>query len=208
MKFVFLVEEHTEKNAIPGFLKRWFDVRLPQPVGIHAIRHDGWAELLRDLPRKVPRYLHTPEATQIIAVVALLDLYGPTIFPTYLTSVQERCDWANQKYRREINEERFRLYFAVHEFEAWLLSEPTLFPPAIANAFPKKIRNPESVNGMEPPAKLLERLYREQEKRAYKKVAHGRELFERLDPNRVYQSCPTFCQMMDELLALAQKVDV
>jgi hypothetical protein len=43
------VEGYTERAAVPAFLKRWLDPRLPQPVGIKPVRFDGWAELVADV---------------------------------------------------------------------------------------------------------------------------------------------------------------
>ena len=42
--------------------------------------------------------------------------------------------------------EKFRLFFAVHEFEAWLLSQPDIFPREIKNALQNRIAQPEQVN--------------------------------------------------------------
>ncbi|MEN6436959.1 MAG: TOPRIM nucleotidyl transferase/hydrolase domain-containing protein, partial [Syntrophobacter sp.] len=38
MKFILLVEGHTEKIALPDFFKRWLDPRLKQRVGIQFVR--------------------------------------------------------------------------------------------------------------------------------------------------------------------------
>lgn len=204
MKFVLFVEGHTEKKTIAPFLKRWLDPRLQQRVGIQVVRFDGWPEMVDDLSTKTRMYLHGPSADKIIAVIALLDLYGPTCYPKHLTSAEKRMNWAVKKLCNEVDEERFRMFFAVHEVEAWLLSDPTIFPSSIRQAFPGKVRQPESVNFVEPPAELLERLYRRRQNRHYKKVTDGSVLFEKLDPDRVYEKCPVFRQMMDEMLALAK----
>ncbi len=165
MKFVLFVEGHTEKKIIAPFLKRWLDARLNQRVGIQVLRFDGWAEMIKDLPVKVPMYLHGPSANQIIAVVALLDLYGPTMYPDHLTSARKRMHWAVKEFCDQVGEARFKMFFAVHEVEAWLLSDPNIFPSSVTRALPDKVQQPESVNFDEPPAKLLERLYRRQQKR-------------------------------------------
>ncbi len=204
MKFVFLVEGYTEQKSIPTFLKRWLDVRLTQKVGIQIDRFEGWQELIKDLPTKVPMYLHGPKSDQIIAVIAMLDLYGPTFYPEHLTAVRERYAWAVEDLQRRVHEERFRMFFAVHEVEAWLLSDPALFPDSVRRALPGKISRPETVNFDEPPAKLLERLYREKQRSLYKKVTYGSALFTQLSPDRVYERCPYFQQMMDTLLDLAR----
>ena len=204
MKFVLFVEGHTEKKVIAPFLKRWLDPHLQQRVGIQVVRFDGWPEMVDDLPTKPRMYLHGPLAGKIIAVIALLDLYGPTIYPDHLTSARERMNWAVEELENRVGEERFRMFFAVHDVEAWLLSEPDLFPSSVARALPGRIQQPESVDFDDPPAKLLERLYREKQKKHYKKVIDGSVLFEKLSPDRVYEKCPVFRQMMDEMLALAK----
>ena len=204
MKFMLFVEGYTEKKTIAPFLKRWLDPRLQQRVGIQVVRFDGWTEMVDDLLTKTRLHLHGPSADKIIAVIALLDLYGPTIYPDRLISAHERMDWAMEELQRRVGEERFRMAFAVHEVEAWLLSDPTIFPSSIRQAFPGKVRQPESVNFVEPPAELLERLYRRRQNRHYKKVTDGSVLFKKLDPDRVYEKCPVFRQMMDEMLALAK----
>ena len=204
MKFVLFVEGYTEKEAIAAFLKRWLDPRLDKNAGIQAVRFDGWAEMVKDLPVKVPMYLHGPSADKIIAVMALLDLYGPTFYPDHLTSPQERMDWAVNDLCNRVGEERFRMFFAVHDVEAWLLSDPSIFALPVARALPGKVRQPESVNFDEPPAKLLERLYPRKQNRYYKKVTDGSTLFKKLDPGYVYEKCPNFRKMMDEMLILAK----
>ena len=75
MKFVLFVEGYTEEKALPSFLKRWLDPRLEKPVGIQTVRFDGWAEMVRDSPKRAKNSLNTPKG-DVIAVVALLDLYG------------------------------------------------------------------------------------------------------------------------------------
>lgn len=204
MKFVLFVEGYTEEKAIPGFLKRWLDVRLSQRVGIQAVRFEGWPELIRELPDRTQMYLESPKAAEIIAVIALLDLYGPSIYPNYLESADQRLLWATKELESRVGRQRFKLFFAVHEAEAWLLSNAELFPTAIKKALPARILYPETVNFDEPPARLLDRLYRDKLQRKYKKVTDGKELFDQLDPQIVYQKCPHFRQMMDTMLQLAK----
>ena len=118
--------------------------------------------------------------------------------------MEERLEWAKHELQRQANLDRFRVFFAVHELEAWLLSDPDLFPRSIKQALPGSAQHPESVNFDEPPSKLLERLYRGRLRRSYKKVTDGGSLFDRLDPDTVYSKCPHFGEMMDEMLTLAR----
>ncbi len=124
MKFVLFVEGHTEQKAVPSFLKRWLDPRLGEPVGIKPVRFEGWPELVEDVERKAQFYLEGPTCGDVIAVVSLLDLYGPTIYPAHLQSAAQRDLWGKEHLEQRVNHERFRHFFAVHETEAWLLSQP------------------------------------------------------------------------------------
>jgi len=93
MRFILLVEGHTERKAVPAFLKRWLDPQLRQPVGIKPVRFEGWAELVDDVEKKAHSYLDDPSQDDVIAVISLLDLYGPTIYPNHTASAAERQDW-------------------------------------------------------------------------------------------------------------------
>lgn len=200
MKFILFCEGHTERKALPAFFKRWLDAKLSQPVGIAPVRFDGWRELYDDAPKKAKLRL---KETDVIAVISLLDLYGLDFYPKHLTTVDERYEWAKKHIEERVGDSRFRQFFAVHEVEAWLLSDSTLFPE-IKSGFPGRAEHPETVNFNEPPAKLLDRLYRQRLGRSYKKVTNGKELFDQLSPEIAVQKCPRLKEMLDEMLKLAK----
>lgn len=204
MKFILFVEGHTENKALPEFLKKWLDAKSAKPIGIKTVRFDGWAELVKDAPTKARMHLNGPQKDKIIAVISLLDIYGPTFYPPHLTVCEERYDWAKKDIEKKVDQPKFFQFFAVHEVEAWLLSEPKIFPLEIQKAFPNKIDHPETVNFDEPPAKLLERLYSSHVKRSYKKVVNGKELFGKLDPDVAYRKCPKLKELLDKMLELAK----
>jgi hypothetical protein len=203
MKFVLFVEGYTEDKALPKFLKRWLDPRLEKPVGIKTVRFEGWQELVKDTSQKAHMYLNGPDKDDIIAVIALIDLYGPTFYPKKLKTADERFDWAKEELEKKVNHPKFLQFFAAHETEAWLLSNPDLFPVEVKKSLPAKVVNPETVNFDEPPAKLLERLYSQKIGRRYKKVTNGRELFGRLEPDVAYGKCPKLRELLDKMLELA-----
>jgi len=132
-----------------------------------------------------------------------LDFYGPTFYPSHLKESKERYDWAKKDIEGKVNQAKFFQFFAVHEVEAWLLSEPNIFPVDVKRALPKKISHPETVNFNEPPAKLLERLYPIHVRPSYKKVVNGKELFSKLNPNIAYNKCPNLKELLDKMLYLA-----
>ncbi|MCJ7773652.1 MAG: DUF4276 family protein [Desulfobacterales bacterium] len=186
-------------------MKKWLDPRLTNPIGIRTVRFEGWPELVKDAPLKAKMHLNGPAKDDIIAVISLLDLYGPTFYPKNLTESKERYDWAKEYIEKKVNQPKFFQFFAVHEVEAWLLSQPDLFPLKVNKAFPTKIQNPETVNFDDPPSKLLERLYFLHLSRSYKKVVNGKEIFGKLDPDVAHQKCPRFQELLDKMLDLAKK---
>jgi hypothetical protein len=203
MKFILLVEGQTERGAVAEFVKRWLDPQLSQPVGIQVVPFDGYAELVRKMATKARMHLEGPRRSEVVGVVGLLDLYGPTFYPADKTGADERFAWGKDHFEREVGLDKFRLFFAVHEFEAWLLSQPDIFPREIKDAL-RKVAQPEKVNFNLPPAKLLDRIYKEKTKRNYKKTTYGKQLFAKLDPAVAVGKCPYLKSLLDEMLCLAR----
>lgn len=202
MKIVLLVEGWTEKE-LPPFLKRWLDSQLPQPVRIQPVRFEGNAHYLDNVANKTRFHLSSDDT---IAVFGLLDLYGLKFdYPKHADRDQKIAHARAEIMRRipEADRLRFRQHFAVHETEAWLLSDPRLFPTL---KLPASSARPEDVDFDEPPSKLLDRLFSQsRDGRGYKKTTMARTLLPKLDPALVYQKCPNFKLMMDEMLMLVRK---
>jgi hypothetical protein len=198
VKFVLFVEGDTEK-AIPSFLKRWLDPQLNQRVRIQPVVFQGWSEFRRKISRSASMHLNGPDSDQIIGAIGLLDLYGLDFFPNHMSSTRDRHDWAVAHFQREVSHPKFRMFFAVHEIEAWILSQPHLLPASVRKGLPASSALPETVNFNEPPAKLLDRLYK-----GYKKVVYGKNLFDGLDPLVAHGKCPYLARMLDEMLAMAK----
>jgi hypothetical protein len=205
MKFMLFVEGHTEKAALADFFKRWLDPRLPQRVGIKPIRFQGWRDYYDEIATSADRNLSGKRGADVIAGIGLLDLYGPDLYPADKRSAQERREWATAHFEQRVNHPKFRQHFAVHETEAWLLADPEILPRKVKESLPGRSAQPESVNFDEPPAKLLERLYRDRLRRSYKKVVDGADLFATLSPDRAYERCPNLKLLLDDMLALAKQ---
>ena len=114
MKFILLVEGKTERDAAAAFLKRWLDPQLRQPVGIQPVPFDGYADLAGKMARKARMHLEGPKQSEIVAVIGLLDLYGPMFYPPDKTTVDERFAWGKEHFEKEVGLDKFRLFFAVH----------------------------------------------------------------------------------------------
>jgi hypothetical protein len=203
MKFVLFVEGDTERLCIGEFLKRWLDPQLSERVGIQPVKFTGYANFNKEVVKKANAHLNSPKESEIIAVIGLLDLAGPGFYPKHVKTADEKYAWGKKHFEEEVNNERFRMFFAVHEFEAWLLSQPDIFPREVQPAL-KKIPHPERVNFDEPPAKLLKRIYREKLRRNYHKTTHGKLLFKKLDPNIAVSKCPYLKAMLQDMLKMAK----
>jgi hypothetical protein len=204
MKIVLLVEGFTEREAVASFLKRWLDSRLDRSVRVAPVRFNGWRDLFDGPATKARLYLDRRNE-DVLGVIALFDLYGPTIYPPNLDSADQRYDWVVRHLEKLVDRPRFRAFAAVHEVEAWLLSQPELLPAPVRNGLPGRCERPETVNFDEPPAKLLDRLYSTHLHKGYKKGTYGRDLFGRLDPERARQRCPRLASLLDAMLELAQQ---
>ena len=205
MKFVLLVEGQTEKDSVANFMKRWLDPQLREPAGIQVVKFNGYAELARKIAVKARMYLEGQRQAEIIGVVGLIDLYGPNFYPPDAATADERYVWGKDHLEHEVSLDRFRMFFAVHEFEAWLLSQPDIFPKDVKNALPiNKTAQPERVNFIEPPAKLLDRIYKQATKKNYKKTTYGKQLFAKLDPMVAALKCPYLNDMLEEMLRMAK----
>jgi len=201
MRLVLFVEGRSENLAIKEFLKRWLDKRTLQPLGLQTARFDGWPELVKDVPVKVPLYLRKDD---VLGVVSLLDLYGPTFYPDGVRSAKDRWEWGRGYMQNLHQDERYRHYFACHEFEAWLFSDPGIFPQAVRQVWPPKLKAPEDINFTQTPKSRLDALYEKGTGKGYKPTSNGKELFRKLDPEQAAGKCPRLREFLDGLLHLAR----
>ncbi|MHB1036365.1 MAG: DUF4276 family protein [Pirellulales bacterium] len=208
MKFILLVEGDTEKKVVADFLKRWLDHRLNQRVRIDIVRFRGNDRLMREMVAKAQTYLDGPGSGEIVAVIGLLDLYGLDCYPREKVTARDRYDWAVEEFHSRVDRTKFRMFFAVHELEAWILAQPECLPRAVLDALPRTVAEPERVDFDEPPAKLLSQLYRKHTRREYKKVTYGQQLFRKLDPDVVVGKCPYLKAMLAEMLKMAKAAEL
>jgi hypothetical protein len=203
VRFEIISEGKTEKDIIAKFLKSWLDPKLTNPIGIKVTDEMGFARALRKIETKAKAKLEAPGNEQIIGVIGLIDLYGPE-YQSHLTTVEQRYRESKESVERAVNDQRFRMHFAVHEVEAWLLCDKGIFPRAVQDIWPASLRPPEEVNFNEPPAKLLDRLYKQATGKTYKKTVNGKELFGKLNSSTAVAACPYLKRMLEDMLAMAK----
>ena len=199
MKIVLLVEGETEKSVLPGFLQRWLKGKIEPLPAIMAVNTKGCDNHVKDCAKKASLHLTAPD---VLAVIGLLDLHGPA-YPGHCATVDQKRAYLRDRLEKEVGSPNFRQHFAIHELEAWLFSDPDIFPAEVKRALTKKTARPEALCDNDLPSKLLGRLYQETIKKDYKKRAHGAELFAKLDPDRAAAKCPALAALLDDLLKFA-----
>lgn len=215
MKFILFLEGATEEKGVPGFINRWLGQFFAVGVGVQPDTFEGWSDLHDSTPKKAARYLTDARSSDVIAVVSLLDLYGPTFYPADQGSVAERYAWGVEYMEERVRQHfrsrglrddlaaKYRHFFAVHETEAWFLAQPTLFPNEIRQIVEKQPKAPEAVNFQTPPGKLLEQQYLQKLKRRYGKTTNARNFFPRLDTETVVSRCLYLKAMLHDLRQMA-----
>jgi hypothetical protein len=198
VNIVLIVEGDSDKRALRPFLQRWLNGKTSQTVAIDVVNVKGFGNYFNKCPSKATLHLKNPN----VAVIGLLDLHGPD-YPNHCKTSDKQCTHLRQDMQQKVGSDRFRQHFAIHELEAWLLSDPTIFPPDVEKALAKKVTNPESLQAKDLPNKLLERLYLEKMRRDYKKRVHGPALFTKLDPTLAAKKCPALAALLDDLLTFA-----
>jgi hypothetical protein len=199
VNIILYVEGDTEEH-LPQFFKRWLDQRTSQRVGIKAVNFGGVSKYLQDMPDRAR--LALGEAN-IIGAVGLIDFFRSTL-PYPDGTIEQKYAWAQTHLQTKVGNQRFRQHFAVHETEAWLLSEPDLFPEGIVEGALKTSR-PETINSQNPPSKRLKAQYLSKLKQTYQKRTDGAKLFDKLNPDVAYQKCPFLKLLLDDLLELANR---
>lgn len=198
MKFALYVEGYTER-ALSLFMKRWLDSKLSHRIEVKPVRFKGCGDYLSNFAQRAKRDL---DSGRVIAVIGLLDLYGAALRFPHNSSIDAKYNWAKAELERQVEHSRFRQHFAVHETEAWLLSDPSIFPAAIRPRMEKFADRPESVDFQDPPAKLLRHLYAAAG-RDYMKVTDGAALFGKLNPEVACARCPHLNLLLSDMLVLA-----
>lgn len=204
MRFELLTEGKAEKRAVRGFLHRALNARLGANVGVSITRFRGNADYLRKAPDKARKALSARDADEIVAVIGLLDLYGLPADWQLGSSSDDRHRQVKAKIEGQVSDRRFRQFFAVHESEAWLLSDVAVFPTAAQPRLRSLGARPERVDLDHGPARRIDDAYLRELNRGYRKVTDGQTLFSKLEPAAVLDKCPYFRAMIEEMVELAQ----
>jgi hypothetical protein len=199
VKVILYVEGDTEKEVLPQFLRRWVDPRLKDNVGLAPVNLDGVSNYLKEFANRAQLDLG---AAGVLGCIGIIDLYGSGL-PYPNGTIEAKYEWAKNELERQVGHPRFRQHFAVHETEAWLISDPQIFPRDIASHVPKT-PTPERINFHDPPSHRLKDLYWQNLGKKYRKPIEGSRLFQKLDPEVACARCPHLKLLLEDIIALAK----
>jgi hypothetical protein len=101
VKFILFVKGKTEAQSVSGFLNQWLSLHFEPGAcpGIQIKKFEGLSALHDRAPRIAMNYLTDPAYSDVIALISLLDLYGPQFYPPGITSVSIGTDGAGGIWR-------------------------------------------------------------------------------------------------------------
>ena len=197
---VVLVEGNSEK-WLDDFIHQLLTRKLPDAPQVQTVNMGGKDSYLKEVAARVQRYAAQEIA---LAMFGLLDLYrfadnlkGFDYSPN--STVAEKVGQAREHVVSKIAPQfrsQFHQHFAVHEFEAYLLSDPKVFNSIDISDLTDE---PEAVNFDSPPSRRLIQRY-EAIGREYRKQTMARFLLPKVDPTLVYEKCLYFRAMIDEMI--------
>jgi hypothetical protein len=139
----------------------------------------------------------------VLALFALFDLHGlPINFPAKSKGAGQKVKHARKEILKRVGgryEEFMRVHFAVHELEAWMLADEEVMRETLGTGFRPQKREPEEIDDNTPPSVHLKEYFRKHKSRDYIKTRDGIVLLGKIDPNRLYDKCPHFKAMVDDM---------
>ena len=195
MRIKILCEGRTEEG-LRKLLAKAVDI---QGCGIKIKPYEGIATLLRKLDDQIKAEL----LSDAQVVFCLVDYYHYPLpsekehlpFPQRLKAIKSNMLEQIDASRRSV----VHCHVVVYEVEAWILADEQVLVQRLKTKSLSFWNQPETVNDMKPPAKVLEELFRTRLKRRYDKYKDGVDLLGKIDWQKVYAKCPTFQQLVDDL---------
>jgi len=143
-------------------------------------------------------------------ITKMLDLYGlknPEKFPGYDKNLKgyNLVEQLESELKNFFNDRRFIPYFSLHEFEALLFSDVNIFKEIpnvnngqitdLSNKLKEYESNPELINQNKGPSKHIKGIISR-----YNKVAHGKELCEKIGMDTIRENCKHFNEWIKKLI--------
>jgi len=195
MRIKILCEGRTEEG-LRKLLAKAVDI---QGCGIKIKPYEGIATLLRKLEDRIKAELLS--GAQV--VFCLVDYYHyPLPDEMRHLPIVKRIEAIKSDMTSQIDSTchlMVRCHVVVHEVEAWILADEQVLAQRLKTKNLSPWNQPEIVNDMKPPAKVLEELFRTRLKRRYDKYKDGVDLLGKIDWQKVSEKCPTFKQLVADL---------
>ena len=146
MRFVLLVEGSTERNVVPAFLHKWLDPKLSKAAGIQAVLLRG-TRIVRDMHRQARLSLEDPRG-DVIAVIALLDLYGSCRAFSANRQVYKRSGLlgGGSISQSELDSLGFILILLCMSWKPGCSAIRRFFPPRYKRTYPRSRNCPKPLN--------------------------------------------------------------
>ena len=196
----------------------YFDVTvMPSKRGVTSRTHKGGAISYDECLNNVRRFLRTAGHCQLVALV--YDYYG--LHPSFLQGLalptgriitaEEMAATIRQRLEGEINDPRFHFFLQMHEFEAYLFSDPAAVArhfadPALLPVLHQVLAGfndqPEAINN-DPATAPSKRLMAALQPRYYGKTTDGVAIAGAIGVAGIRARCPgfdAFCQRLEVLI--------
>lgn len=194
MKIKLLCEGQTEEG-LRKLLAKAIDV---QGCGIEIKPYEGVGTLLRKLDGRIKSEVLS--GTQ--ALFCLVDYHHfPLPNEKKHLPFQQRLEAIKSNVLEQIEASHrsiVRCHVVAHEVEAWILADDQVLAQRLKSSL-VPWNQPENVNDVRPPAKVIEELFRTRLKRRYDKYKDGVSMLQKIDWQKVYAKCPTFKHLVDDL---------
>ncbi len=195
MRIKVLCEGRTEEG-LRKLLAKAVDI---QGCGIKIKPYEGIAALLRKLDDRIKAELLSGAEV----VFCLVDYYHYPL-PDEMRHLpfDKRIEAIKSNLTSHIDGSRHSAvicHVVAHEVEAWILADEQVLAQRLKAKNLSPWNQPETVDDMKPPARILEELFRTRLKKRYDKYKDGVGLLQKVDWEKVYAKCQTFRQLVDDL---------
>ncbi|AFZ59203.1 DUF4276 family protein [Anabaena cylindrica FACHB-243] len=230
IRLYLFAEGQTEQTFADNILKQHlaqYDIFLDKIILIaHARKkgkaHRGGGRKYEPMKDDILRFLKQEKGSNVF-FTTMIDLYAiAPEFPglneseKFRQNPAQRLDFLEKSFIEDIGDRRFIPYIQLHEYEAYLFSNPTCFEflydncsdqVAILKAIAEQYETPELINdGMETaPSKRIIDQFPAYEKA---KVADGSQLAELIGLETIRSKCPHFNSWLSRLESLNEEVRI
>ena len=150
--------------------------------------------------RKIGKYVRNSLDDGARKVIGLIDLHNAIQGRLHLEK-EQLIEEVKNKTLRNIDKkyhDRFILCLAVREYEAWALADDAGLSKFIGHKV-GPWSNPEDIDGINPPKKVVNKLRLKHCKISYSRVKDGKRLFENIDADVVANKCTHFSEFVANL---------